>query len=448
MKEQLSLQKSQADAEKSHLQSDLNSSLDQRRNLQLEVEAQVEKLSQSAFSLNELHMAKQQLESTVKELREKLCKSQDLGKELRQESSDLKRALQQRETDLTAIREKLSHSGEQRNMLEEHSKALETRDKEIQDLRTELSEVKTSYERAFSEDFELKIENRKLKEESTQALENIDSLEKQIQDGQASLSRMSLEKDTRIEALKIEKSQLESELSQIEKQLSEQAKQYQQTIDELTRARSLDASALQTEHERVVKLNQEKDLAIAELKREMEHMVSDHKDTSEMLDITVAGQNQLTELLQEKDAFAKTLKALAEEAQQELEHKFLGATQECDSLRKSVEEKDKQLGTMKEENSHIKEEIDRLRDQQSRPPLLSEPQTLDIITELETEVAQLKAARDQLEEEVRSFRKVSEEQQATSLQSQRSLQVLQSEFEQARTRHEQSSLNYWKTYQC
>ncbi len=442
VKEQLSLQKTQADAEKSHLQSDLNSSLDQRRNLQLEVEAQVEKLSQSAFSLNELHMAKQQLESTVKELREKLCKSQDLGKDLRQESSDLKRALQQRETDLTAIREKLSHSGEQRNMLEEHSKALETRDKEIQDLRTKLSEVKTSYERAFSEDFELKIENRKLKEESTQALENIDSLEKQIQDGQASLSRMSLEKDTRIEALKIEKSQLESELSQIEKQLSEQAKQYQQTIDELTRARSLDASALQTEHERVVKLNQEKDLAIAELKREMEHMVSDHKDTSEMLDITVAGQNQLTELLQEKDAFAKTLKALAEEAQQELEHKFLGATQECDSLRKSVEEKDKQLGTMKEENSHIKEEIDRLRDQQSRPPLLSEPQTLDIITELETEVAQLKAARDQLEEEVRSFRKVSEEQQATSLQSQRSLQVLQSEFEQARTRHEQSSLNY------
>uniref|UniRef100_A0A671QWI8 Thyroid receptor-interacting protein 11-like n=1 Tax=Sinocyclocheilus anshuiensis TaxID=1608454 RepID=A0A671QWI8_9TELE len=442
VKEQLSLQKTQADAEKSHLQSDLNSSLDQRQTLQLELEAQGEKLSQSAFSLNERHMAKQQLESTVKELREKLCKSQDLGKELRQESSDLKRVLQERETELTALCEKLSHSGEQGNALEEHRKVLETRDKEIQDLRTELAEVKTSYERAISEDFELKIENRMLKEESTQALEKIDSLEKQIQDGQASLSRMSLEKETRIEALKLEKSQLESELSQTEKRLSDQAKQYQQTIDELTRARSLDASALQTEHERMVKLNKEKDLSIAELKREMEQMVSDHKDTSEMLHITVAGQNQLTELLQEKDTFAETLKAQAAEAQQELERKFLGATQECDSLRKSVEEKDKQLGAMKEENSHLKEEIDRLRDQQSRPPLLSEPRTLDIITELETEVAQLKAARDQLEEEVQSLRTVSEEQQATALQSQRSLQVLQSELEQARTRHEQSSLNY------
>ncbi|XP_059421982.1 thyroid receptor-interacting protein 11-like [Carassius carassius] len=442
VKEQLSLQKTQADEEKSYLQSDLNSSLDQKRTLQLELEAQGEKLSQSAFSLNELHMAKQQLESTVKELREKLYKSQDLGKELRQESSDLKKTLQERETELTELHEKISHSGEQGNALEVHRKVLETRDKEIQDLRTQLAEVKASYERAVSEDFKLKIENRKLKEESTQALEKIDRLEKQIQDGQASLSRMSLEKETRIEALKLEKTQLESELSQTEKRLSDQAKQYQQTVDELTRARSLDSSALQTEHERMVKLNQEKDLSIAELKREMEQMVSDHRDTSEMLDITVAGQNQLTELLQEKDAFAETLKARAAEAQQELERKFLGATQECDSLRKSVEEKDKQLGAMKEKNSHLKEEIDHLRDQQSRAPLLSEPRTLDIITELETEVAQHKASRDQLEEEVQSLRKLSEEQQATAVQSQRSLQVLQSEFEQAQTRHEQSSLNY------
>ncbi|XP_052428107.1 thyroid receptor-interacting protein 11-like [Carassius gibelio] len=442
VKDQLSLQKTQADAEKSYLQSDLNSSLDQKRTLQLELEAQGEKLSQSAFSLNELHMAKQQLESTVKELREKLCKSQDLGKELGQESSDLKKMLQERETELTELHEKISHSGEQGNALEVHRKVLETRDKEIQDLRIQLAEVKTSYERAVSEDFELKIENRKLKEESTQALEKIDRLEKQIHDGQASLSRMSLEKETRIEALKLEKTQLESELSQTEKRLSDQAKQYQQTVDDLTRASSLDASALQTEHERMVKLNQEKDLSIAELKREMEQMVSDHRDTSEMLDITVAGQNQLTELLQEKDAFAETLKARAAEAQQELERKFLGATHECDSLRKSVEEKDKQLGAMKEENSHLKEEIDHLRDQQSRAPLLSEPRTLDIITELETEVAQHKASRDQLEEEVQSLRKLSEEQQATALQSQRSLQVLQSELEQARTRHEQSSLNY------
>ncbi|XP_056108990.1 thyroid receptor-interacting protein 11 [Rhinichthys klamathensis goyatoka] len=442
VKDQLSMQKTQAEAEEARLQSDLSSSHNQKRTLQLELEAHGEKLSQSAFSLNELHMTKQQLETTLKELREKLCKSQDLGRELRQESSDLKRALQERETELIALREELSHSGDQGNEFEGHRKVLEARDKEIQDLRTELAEMKTSFERSALEDFELKIENRKLKEENTQALDKIDCLERQIQDGQASLSRMSLEKDTRIEASKLEKSQLESELSQSEKRLSDQAKQYQQTIDELTRARSMDASALQTEHERMVKLNQEKDLTIAELRREIEQMVSDHKDTSEMLDITVAGQNQLTELLQEKDSFAETLKAQAVEMQKELEGSVLRVTQECDSLRRLVEEKDKQLGAMKEDNSHLKEEIDRVRDQQSRPQLLSEPRTLDIITELEAEVTQLKAARDQLEEEVQALRTASEEQQATTLQSQRSLQVLQSEIEQVRSRHEQSSRNY------
>ncbi|XP_052007166.1 thyroid receptor-interacting protein 11 [Xyrauchen texanus] len=442
VKEQLSMQKSQSEAEVACLQSDLTASLDQRQTLQLELKAQGEKLSQSAFSLNELHMAKQQLETTVKELREKLSKSQDLGKELRQNSSDLKRVLQERDTEVTALREELKQSGERGNEVEGHRKVLEARDREIQDLRTELAEVKSSYEKAVSEGFELKIKTRKLEEDSSQASDKIDYLEGQVQDTQASLSRVSLEKDTRIDALKLEKSQLEFELGQSEKRLSDQDKQYQHTIDELSRARSMDASALQTEHERMLKLNQEKDLTIAELRREMEQIVSDHKYTSEMLDITVAGQKQLTELLQEKDTYVETLKAQAVEKQQELETSVLRATQECDTLKRSVEEKDKQLGAMKEENNHLKEEIDRLSDQQSRPQPMSEPRTLDIITELETEVNQLKAERDRLEEEVQALRTVSDEQQATVLQSQHSVQVLQSELEQARSRLDQSSLNY------
>ncbi|TRY86805.1 hypothetical protein DNTS_020526 [Danionella cerebrum] len=439
VKDQMSKQKVQAEAEISCLQSELRCSLEHRDSLELELKAQGEKLSQSAFSLNELHMAKQQLETTLKELREKLCKSQDLGKELRQENSDLSRVLQERETELATFREELSRSGEQENDKEMHRNILEVKNKEVQDLKAELVEMKSSYERVISEDFELKIENRKLKEDNIQAFEKMDSLEKQVQDFQVSLSRMSLEKETRIEALKLEKSQLESELSQTEKRVSDQSKQYQHTIDELSRARSMDASALQTEHERMVKLNQEKDLTISELRREMEQMVSDHKDTSEMLDITVAGQNQLTELLQEKDAFAETLKGQTAEIQLELEGRITRTSQECESLRRSLEEKDKQLGAMKEENSHLKEEIDHLRDQQSRPQLMSEPRTLDVITELETEVTQLKSARNQLEEEVQVLRTHSEEQQTMALKCQHSLQC---ELEQTRSSLEQSSLTY------
>uniref|UniRef100_A0A8B9J7U0 Thyroid hormone receptor interactor 11 n=1 Tax=Astyanax mexicanus TaxID=7994 RepID=A0A8B9J7U0_ASTMX len=442
LKDQLTAQKSQTEAEVAHLKSELSDSLSQKQVLNQELESQKQKLSQSAFTLNDLHMGKQQLEATVKELRDKLSKSQELGKEARLETSELKKLLQEKEGQLSAVHEELGHAGKQGSEAESQKMFLEEQDKEIQDLRRELAELKVSYEKRLTEDFDLKIENKKMKEESVQAVERVKNLERQLQDNQTSVSRLVLEKDTRIEALKLEKSQLEGELNQLERRLADQAKQYQGTIEELTRARSMDASALQMEHERAVKLNQEKDLTIGELKREIEQMASDHKDTSEMLDITVAGQKQLTELLKEKDIFAASLKAQAAEMQSELEAGMQQAKQDGDALRKSVEEKDKQLAAMKEENSHLKEEIDRLRDQQSRPQPMSEPRTLDIITELETEVAQLKAAKDKLQEEAEALRTVSEEQRESMMRSQHSLQVLQSELEQARSRHEQSTLNY------
>ncbi|KAJ8367189.1 hypothetical protein AAFF_G00324320 [Aldrovandia affinis] len=77
----------------------------------------------------------------------------------------------------------------------------------------------------------------------------------------------------------------------------------------------MEASALQMEHECAVKLNQEKDFKIAELKREREQMAADHRDTNEMLSTSVPGQKQLTELLRDKDLFVETLKAKATEAQ-------------------------------------------------------------------------------------------------------------------------------------
>lgn len=444
MKDQFNTQKSHAEAEISRLKSDLAVSLSQKETLHQELECQNEKLSQSAFTLNDLHMGKQQLEATIKELRDKLKKSQELSKETRIEVSDLKKLLQERETQLHALREELNQAGERGDEVKGQIKVLEKKEKEMQDVRRELAELKVLYERISSEDFELKIENRKLKEESIQALEKVENMEQQLQEDQESLSRLVLEKDTRIEALKLEKNQLDAELSQAENRLLDQAKQYQQTIEELTRARSMDASTLQMEHERTVKLNQEKDLTIAELKREMEQMVADHKDTSEMLDITVAGQKQLSELLQEKDTFVASLKVQADEAQKDLEASILQAKQESNTLRKVVEEKDKQLGAMKEKNSHLKEEIDRLKDQQSRPQPMSEPRTLDIITELETEVGQLKAAVDRFEEEARTLRTTSEQQRESLIQAQHAVQVHQSELEQVRSRHEQSTLNYKK----
>ncbi|XP_035249905.1 thyroid receptor-interacting protein 11 [Anguilla anguilla] len=443
LKDQLVTQHKEAEAETARLQQELDAVRDQKGALQRELEAQKEKLSQTAFALNDMHMGKQQLEDTLKELRDKLGQASARNAEAREETAKLSRTLREREEELSAVRTELNLAGEQGDGVEDQQRALEAKGKELAELRQELAEMRNLQEKVKSEDFEIKMENNKLKAEAQEAAERLDDLSRQVQNGQAAMKRAVLEKDTRIDALKLEKGQLESELSQAEQRLAEQARQYRQTIEELTRARSMDASALQTEHENAVKLNREKDFEIAELKREMERMAADHRDTNEMLSTSVAGQKQLTEVLREKDLFVETLKLKVAETQKELEESSRAA-KEGEALKHVLDEKDKQLGAMKEENSHLKEEIDRLRDQQSRPQALAEPRTLDIITELETEIAQLKAARDALEEEASSLRRTSEEQRGSILQFQQSIQAQQNELEQARARHEQSTLNYEK----
>uniref|UniRef100_A0A3Q3K9Z9 GRIP domain-containing protein n=1 Tax=Monopterus albus TaxID=43700 RepID=A0A3Q3K9Z9_MONAL len=441
VKEQLSGQLKEAEAELIRLTAELNATKDQKKTLEQELDTQKEKMSKSAFTLNDLHMTKQQLEQTVKELKDKLGHAQEQSRDSRREVTELKKTLQEREEQLSSTRAELDQAGERGTEAQGTKEELAQKERELSDLRRKLDEMRNSQEKVMAEDYELKMENKRLKAESEQALDKVKELSKQMTESQAALNRTVHEKDTRVEALKLEKTQLDEELRQAERTLAEQAKQYQQTIEELTRARSMDASALQMEHERAIKLNQEKDMEIARLKRDMEQLASDHRETNEMLSITISGQKQLTDLLQEKDVLMDTLKQNAADLRIEMENSRSVATKEAEALRQALEEKDKQLGGMKEENSHLKEEID-LRDQQCRSQSLAEPRTLDIITELETEITQLKSSRNSLEEEVQTLRRTSEEQQASLLLTRQSLQAQQSELEQAHARHQQTTLNY------
>lgn len=441
VKEQLSAQLKKAEAEIMSLTSDLNATKVKNGELSLALEGQREKMSQSAFTLNDLHMNKKQLEESVKELKDKLGHSLAQNQKAQGEITELKKNLQEREEQLTAARAALDQEGEKGTNRREIEEKLAGKERELSNLRKELDEVRSSLEKIMSEDYELKMENRHLKAKCEQDLGKDEDINK-MKESHAALNRTLRERDTRIEALRLEKKQLEEELRQTESTLSEQSRQYQQTMEEMSRARSLDASALQTEHERAIRLLQEKDMEISQLKRDVEQLASDHRDTNEMLSITVAGQKQLTDLLQEKDAFMDTLKQNASDLQTEMESTITVRTKEVEALRQVLDEKDKQLGGMKEENSHLKEEIDRVRDQQSKPPSLAEPRTLDIITELETEITQLRSSRSALEEEAQALRRSVEELQASLLLSQQSLQLQQSDLEQAHARHQQTTLYY------
>nr|XP_008111711.1 PREDICTED: thyroid receptor-interacting protein 11 isoform X2 [Anolis carolinensis] len=398
-----------------------------------EQENQREKLNQCTFALNDLHMTKQHLETKMKELKEQLKASQQCRSQNKQDIVELKKNLLQREEEISALKRKLAKiSHESSHSYQDNS--VKESEIEISKLNEQISESKlrtTDLEKSI---LDLQTEKEKLHVAC-------EELKQQLKIASSEKNKIAFEKDTMLEALKTEKDRLENELNQIESQLLEQAHKYEQTIEELSNARNMNTTALQLDHERLVKLNQERDFEITELKRNIEQMEVDHEETKEMLTSSLAGQKQLTELIKEKEVFVERFKTRAYELEQQHED-YAKDSKKLELLKQSLEEKEKILSVMKEENNHLKEEIERLKDQQNRSTPLAEPKTLDIITELEAEITQLTIFKNNLEEEGKRNKRMLEDQNQKMAQLQQSLQEYKKEIEQNRFQQEQMNLTH------
>nr|XP_056707670.1 thyroid receptor-interacting protein 11 [Euleptes europaea] len=434
LKQQLSKQNAEAANTITQLKIDTDS--EKRKTSKLEAEkmemkeelgAQTEKLTHCTFALNDLHMTKQQLENKIKELEEQLKKSQESNFKNKQEIGEIKKLLKCREEELSAVQNELIKVQQQSNGSDQD---LSTKEQEISKLNKEIAENKL-----VSKDLEKSVSALQIEKEMLHRA--CDELKQRLQEANSERSKIALEKDTMLEALKTEKGRLESELNQAESRLLEQAHKYEHTIEELSNARSMNTTALQFEHERLVKLSQERDFEIAELKRNIEQMEADHEETKEMLTTSLAGQKQLTELIKEKEVFVEKFKARASELEQE--HNIKDSKQ-LKLLKQHLEEKERSLSAMKEENNHLKEEIERLKDQQSRSPPLAEPKTLDIITELEAEITQLTVLKNNLEEELKLNKRTLDEQNQKMSQLQQTLEEHKKEIEESKFQHEQVSI--------
>ncbi|KFO95695.1 Thyroid receptor-interacting protein 11, partial [Calypte anna] len=441
LKEQLSKQHTETDSIIKQLKFDID--FERKKVSELETEKmetlkeldnQKEKLSQCSYALNDLHISKQQLQDSIKDLQEQLRKSQDCNLHNKKEIGELQEKLKEREEELSASLSKLMENKNQESKYPCQDVIITEKEAEIAKLQNDILENKQLNEDLEKSLSDLRTENGKL----TAAIEE---LKQELNDAISEKEKVYLEKDTVVEALKMEKRQLESELNQTEKRLLEQAQKYKQTIEELSNARSMDTTALQLEHERLVKLNQEKDFKIGELQRTIEQMETDYQETKEMLTTSLGGQQQLTELIKEKEASLEKFKSQALQVKQELEE-HMKISKKQDALKQNLEEKDRSLAVMKEENNHLKEEIERLKDQQSRSAHVVEPKTLDIIIELESEVTQLKVIKNNLEEEIEVYKKTIEDQNQTTVQLQRSLQEQRKEIDESKFQCEQMNVTH------
>ncbi|XP_015455166.1 thyroid receptor-interacting protein 11 isoform X2 [Pteropus alecto] len=445
IKDQLSKQQNEGDGIISKLKKDLNDEKkrvheleDDKMNITKELDMQKEKLIQSELFLNDLHLTKQKLENKVEDLVDQLNKSQNNNLNIQKENFELKEHIKRNEEELSGVRDELTQVLGQDSNSNFRDDLLKEREAEVGSLKQNLSEIEQLNENLKKVAFDLKMENEKL----VLACEDV---RHQLQESVAGNNRISLEQNTIVEALKMEKGQLEAELCQAEKRLLEEAKKYEQTIEELSSAQNLSASVLQLEHERLIKLNQEKDLEIAQLKKNIEQMDIDHKETKSILSSSLEERKHLTELINEKEIFIEKLKERSSELQEELT-KNTQALRKNENLKQTIEEKDRHLASMKEENNHLKEELERLREQQSRAAPAAEPKTLDCVTELASEVSQLNVIKDKLEEEIKHHQKIIEDQNQSKMQLLQSLQEQKKEMDEFKYQHEQMNVTHTQLF--
>uniref|UniRef100_A0A452FVU9 Thyroid hormone receptor interactor 11 n=1 Tax=Capra hircus TaxID=9925 RepID=A0A452FVU9_CAPHI len=444
IKDQLSKQQNEGDNTISKLKKDLNDEKtrvhqleDDKMNITRELDVQKEKLIQSELVLNDLHLSKQKLEDKVDDLVDQLNKSHTQNLSIQKENFELQEHIKRKEEELSRVRDELTQSLNQDSDSNFKDNLLKEREAEVRNLKQNLSEIERLNENLKKVAFDLKVENEKL----NLACEDV---RHQLEESLSSNSLIAVEKSAVVEALKLEKEQLEAELCQAKKRL-EEASKYEQTIEELSHARHLSTSALQLDHEHLIKLNQEKDFEITELKKNIEQMATDHKETKKMLSSSLEEQKQLTQLVNEKEIFIEKLKERSSELQEEL-NKYTQALRKNEILRQTIEEKDRSLGSMKEENSHLKEELERLREQQSRAAPAAGPKTLDSITELESEVNQLNIIKDNLEEEIKHHQKIIEDQNQSKIQLLQSLQEQKKEMDEFRYQHEQMNTTHTQLF--
>ncbi|XP_037363970.2 thyroid receptor-interacting protein 11-like [Talpa occidentalis] len=202
----------------------------------------------------------------------------------------------------------------------------------------------------------------------------------------------SLGKSTIVGLFQMKKAQWETNLREAEKGLSEVVKISEQTIQELSCNCNLDSFPLWQEQEGLIRIIREKDLEIAELKKNMERIEANQKTTKAILSSHLEEWQQLVPLI-------------------------------------------KDISTSLKDKETLKEELEQREGQSPVAPVV-EPKIPDTMTELQSEIHQLNISKDNnLEEDINPHPKITED------QSQKIMQLLPPLREQE---EEMDDL----TYQC
>ncbi|KAM4802693.1 thyroid receptor-interacting protein 11-like [Urocitellus parryii] len=323
---------------------------DEQMNISQELHVQKEKLTENARSLSDLHLTKQKLEGKVEDLVDQLNQSQKNSSNVQQENLGLKDHIRQLEEELSGFKSKYRASLNEDSNSHCKDDMPKEREAEASNLRQNLSQEEQLNENLTKVAVELKTENEML-------ILARDDVRRKLEESIAAYNQISQEKDTITETLKRDKEETEAKLHQAEKRLLEEANNHRQTIQELSNAHDWNTSALKLKHECAVQLNQEKDFEIAGLKKNIEQMTADEKETEEILASYIEEQERLIQVINEKEVFIEKLEEKSSQLQKDLD-KCSQALRENETLRQSVERKDRSLTYMRAENNYLRVELE------------------------------------------------------------------------------------------
>uniref|UniRef100_A0A8I3MFR5 Thyroid hormone receptor interactor 11 n=1 Tax=Canis lupus familiaris TaxID=9615 RepID=A0A8I3MFR5_CANLF len=346
--------------------------LEEETNATTELDAQKEKLIQSELAPNDLHRPD---------------RSERGHLNIQKEGSEPQEHSKQNEKALCSATEELTESLKQDSPGRPEDDLVRARETELRRLEQKVSEMEQLNDHLHRHSTDLREENHRL----VLALKDT---RHQLEQSILRSNEDSLEK----------KHCSEAKLCRAEKQLLEATNKYDQTIKELSSTHNPDHSASPLERAHFVPVGPEKDVEILHLKKSLEQMDADHKETQEILACVLEEHKQLTQLVKEKDICIDSLKG-SPELPEDLE-KCTQALRRNEILQQAVEEKDTSLTSMTKENTHLREELERLKQQSQAFPKLP-----DDIMELECEVVQLNELRVDLEDEIKEQQMIINDQQ-------------------------------------
>lgn len=386
----------------------------------------------AAMTINELHM-------DVKELEDKLVKSQNevkdkvsKVKQARESNAELQKALEDLTSKLQAQEEELRRfrdEGGQKEEAETLQQQLNEKSEEMKSVVTELEEVNSHLAEYMERHTKLQMENSelicKISERDNQGRENretitqlkeenqelserlkesnnnseelqkkINELEEKSEDLMKDYKESMGQKDndlqslnTQMEALRDEKNNVQRELDQLEGVLQQKTKHYENYIQELKKGQESDSSSLQSERSRLLQEAHEKDMKVLNLEEEIKSLQSDLSETKETLQSSIDGQQGIKGILEENEG---TIRELKEENSSLLEEKdrLKDTVKEQEVKLQNLAAMEQQLLILNEEKNTLSEELKKSRQtlETKAEKEAMQAQTLEVITDLESEL--------------------------------------------------------------